>query len=120
MIFVTVTLGSVLAPSRQVAKPGWARSPGGGYLYVKTGLKDPQGFMSGWMSWFAYVVACALYGLGFGAYLRECLPLFGLGDFSLPFLSMEKWMAVAVVASCLNRCTGWRRAMCSSATVASC
>ena len=73
-------------------------SAGGGYLYVKTGLKDPQGFMSGWMSWFAYVVACALYGLGFGAYLRECLPLFGLGDFSLPFLSMEKWMAVAVVA----------------------
>jgi amino acid transporter len=28
-------------------------SAGGGYLYVKTGLKDPQGFMSGWMSWFA-------------------------------------------------------------------
>ena len=32
-------------------------SAGGGYLYVKTGLKDPQGFMSGWMAWFAYVVA---------------------------------------------------------------
>jgi len=73
-------------------------SAGGGYLYVKTGLKDPQGFMSGWMSWFAYVVACALYGLGFGAYFRECLPLFGFGDFTLPFVSMEKWMAVAVVA----------------------
>jgi len=72
-------------------------SAGGGYLYVKTGLKDPQGFMSGWMSWFAYVVACALYALGFGAYFKECLPLFGFGDFSLPFLSMEKWMAVAVV-----------------------
>ncbi len=73
-------------------------SAGGGYLYVKTGLKDPQGFMSGWMSWFAYVVACALYALGFGAYLKECLPLVGLGDFTLPFLSMGKWMAVVVVA----------------------
>jgi len=72
-------------------------SAGGGYLYVKTGLKDPQGFMSGWMSWFAYVVACALYALGFGAYLKECLPLVGLEEFSLPFLPMEKWMAVAVV-----------------------
>jgi amino acid transporter/nucleotide-binding universal stress UspA family protein len=72
-------------------------SAGGGYLYVKTGLKDPQGFMSGWMSWFAYVVACALYGLGFGAYLKECLPLLGLGDFTLPFFSIEKWMAVVVV-----------------------
>ncbi len=73
-------------------------SAGGGYLYVKTGLKDPQGFMSGWMSWFAYVVACALYALGFGAYLKECLPLVGLADFSLPFLPMEKWMAVGIVA----------------------
>ncbi len=73
-------------------------SAGGGYLYVKTGLKDPQGFMSGWMSWFAYVVACALYGLGFGAYMKECLPLLGLADFTLPLLSMEKWMAVVVVA----------------------
>ncbi|MCU0783950.1 MAG: amino acid permease [Verrucomicrobia bacterium] len=72
-------------------------SAGGGYLYVKTGLKDPQGFMSGWMSWFAYVVACALYALGFGAYFKECLPLVGLGELSLPLLSMEKWMAVAVV-----------------------
>ncbi len=73
-------------------------SAGGGYLYVKTGLKDPQGFMSGWMSWFAYVVACALYALGFGAYLKECLPLIGLGGLTLPFFPVEKWMAVAVVA----------------------
>jgi len=72
-------------------------SAGGGYLYVKSGLKDPQGFMSGWMSWFAYVVACALYALGFGAYARECLPLLGLSELSLPFLSIDKWMAVAVV-----------------------
>jgi len=72
-------------------------SAGGGYLYVKTGLKDPQGFMSGWMSWFAYIVACALYALGFGAYVKECLPLIGLSDFALPFLPIEKWMAVAVM-----------------------
>jgi amino acid transporter/nucleotide-binding universal stress UspA family protein len=73
-------------------------SAGGGYLYVKTGLKDPLGFMSGWMSWFAYVVACALYALGFGAYLKECLPLIGLGDLILPLLPVEKWMAVVVMA----------------------
>jgi amino acid transporter/nucleotide-binding universal stress UspA family protein len=72
-------------------------SAGGGYLYVKTGLKDPHGFMSGWMSWFAYIVACALYALGFGAYVKECLPLVGLSNSALPFLSIEKWMAVAVM-----------------------
>lgn len=72
-------------------------SAGGGYLYVKTGLKDPQGFMSGWMSWFAYVVACALYALGFGAYGKECLPLLGLEHLSLPLLPVELWLALAVV-----------------------
>jgi len=72
-------------------------SAGGGYLYVKTGLKDPQGFMSGWMSWFAYVVACALYALGFGAYFKECLPFVGLEGSSLPFFSMEQWIAVGVL-----------------------
>lgn len=73
-------------------------SAGGGYLYVKTGLRDPQGFMSGWMSWFAYVVACSLYALGFGAYGKEVLPLLGLGHLHLPFLPIEQWMALAVVA----------------------
>ena len=71
---------------------------GGGYLYVKTGLKDPQGFMSGWMSWFAYVVACALYGLGFGAYFKQALPLFGWEHVVTPLLSPEQWAAVGVVA----------------------
>jgi amino acid transporter/nucleotide-binding universal stress UspA family protein len=71
---------------------------GGGYLYVKTGLKDPQGFMSGWMSWFAYVVACALYALGFGAYFKQALPLLGLEHFTTPLLTPEQWAAVAVVA----------------------
>jgi basic amino acid/polyamine antiporter, APA family len=71
---------------------------GGGYLWVKTGLKDPQGFMSGWMSWFAHSVACALYALGFGAYFQEVLPLLGISHLHLPLLSLAKWLAVAVVA----------------------
>lgn len=73
-------------------------SAGGGYLYVKTGLKDPQGFMSGWMSWFAYVVACALYALGFGAYGKEVLPMLGLEHLSLPLLPVEQWLALGVIA----------------------
>lgn len=73
-------------------------SAGGGYLYVKTGLRDPNGFMSGWMSWFAYVVACALYALGFGAYGKECLPLLGLEHLTLPLLPVEQWLALGVVA----------------------
>jgi amino acid transporter/nucleotide-binding universal stress UspA family protein len=98
LVFLLNGLVTLFAAAAYAELGSSFRSAGGGYLYVKTGLKDPQGFMSGWMSWFAYVVACALYALGFGAYLAKCLPLVGLGDFHLPFLSLEQWMAVAVVA----------------------
>ncbi len=46
---------------------------GGGYLWVKEALPGPNGFLSGWMSWFAHAVACSLYSLGFGAYFLETL-----------------------------------------------
>ncbi|MBS61063.1 MAG: amino acid transporter [Anaerolineaceae bacterium] len=44
---------------------------GGGFLWVKEGLGGTQGFLAGWMNWFAYIVACALYGLGFGRLATE-------------------------------------------------
>jgi basic amino acid/polyamine antiporter, APA family len=71
---------------------------GGGYLWVKTGLAEPHGFLSGWMSWFAHAVACALYSLGFGAYFRVVLPLLGVSPPETPFLTFDKWLAVGVVA----------------------
>jgi amino acid transporter len=46
---------------------------GGGYLWVKSSLPHPNGFLSGWMSWFAHAVACSLYALGFGAYFGHVL-----------------------------------------------
>lgn len=71
---------------------------GGGYLWVKTGLKDPHGFLSGWMSWFAHSVACALYAIGFGVYLQEFLPILGIPPIDLPLLPLSKWLAVVVIA----------------------
>ncbi|QLG63959.1 amino acid permease [Halorarum salinum] len=44
---------------------------GGGYLWVKEALVDPNGFYAGWMSWFAHAVACSLYAVTFGAFLLE-------------------------------------------------
>ncbi|MFB6104271.1 MAG: amino acid permease [Halobacteriaceae archaeon] len=46
---------------------------GGGYLWVKEALVDPNGFYAGWMSWFAHAVACSLYAVTFGAFLLEFL-----------------------------------------------
>ncbi|MDH3496017.1 MAG: amino acid permease [Gemmatimonadota bacterium] len=77
---------------------------GGGYLWVKTSLPDPNGFLSGWMSWFAHAVACSLYALGFGAYFRLVLEAAGAPSLHLGFMTLEKWLAVltCVVFSYIN------------------
>lgn len=51
---------------------------GGGYLWVKEALGGLQGFLSGWMSWFAHAVAGSLYGLAFGAFALELWDMAGL------------------------------------------
>ncbi|MHC4601330.1 MAG: amino acid permease, partial [Planctomycetota bacterium] len=51
---------------------------GGGYLWVKEGLPQPSGFLSGWMSWFAHAVACSFYALAFGAFAGELLLMAGI------------------------------------------
>jgi amino acid transporter/nucleotide-binding universal stress UspA family protein len=67
---------------------------GGGYLWVKSSLPHPNGFLSGWMSWFAHAVACSLYALGFGAYFGHVLEGFGLHIPLIPYFSLEKTLAV--------------------------
>jgi amino acid transporter/nucleotide-binding universal stress UspA family protein len=44
---------------------------GGGYSYIKKVMPNSIAFMSGWMLWFAYIVACSLYAKGFGSYFLE-------------------------------------------------
>ncbi|MDQ7034435.1 MAG: amino acid permease [Anaerolineae bacterium] len=61
---------------------------GGGYLWVKEGLPGPNGFLSGWMSWFAHAVAGSLYGVGFGGFVYELIRiLFGDGGEGGVFLA---------------------------------
>ncbi|MHC4136917.1 MAG: amino acid permease, partial [Planctomycetota bacterium] len=38
---------------------------GGGYVFAKKVFPIGTAFAAGWVLWFAYVVACALYALGF-------------------------------------------------------
>ena len=44
---------------------------GGGYSYISKAFPGPAGFAAGWMLWFCYIIACALYALGFGSYFWE-------------------------------------------------
>ena len=69
---------------------------GGGYLWVKEGLPKWNGFLSGWMSWFAHAVACSLYALGFGAYFQHLLGEFSLVMPHWGFLSPQKILAASV------------------------
>jgi amino acid transporter/nucleotide-binding universal stress UspA family protein len=46
---------------------------GGGYAFAKQAFPGLVGFISGWMLWFAYTVACTLYAVGFGGYFVELL-----------------------------------------------
>jgi basic amino acid/polyamine antiporter, APA family len=67
---------------------------GGGYLWVKEGLPKWNGFISGWMSWFAHAVACSLYALGFSAYFGLVLQEFNIALPQWGFLSPQKILAV--------------------------
>jgi basic amino acid/polyamine antiporter, APA family len=62
---------------------------GGGYLWVKEGLGGTNGFLSGWMSWFAHAVAGSLYGLGFGHFAVELIDYAGLPDLGI---SVNVWV----------------------------
>ncbi len=68
---------------------------GGGYLWVKEGLPKWNGFISGWMSWFAHAVACSLYAIGFGAYFELVLHEFNIVMPHWGFLSPQKILAAA-------------------------
>ncbi|MHC3381623.1 amino acid permease [Haloarcula sp. H-GB5] len=77
---------------------------GGGYLWVKEALVDPNGFYAGWMSWFAHAVACSLYAVTFGVFLTEFIVYgtsltheFVLFGVLTPGL-LEKVLAVGMVA----------------------
>lgn len=51
---------------------------GGGYLWVKEGLGGANGFLAGWMSWFAHAVAGSLYAIAFGRFFVEFLIMAGV------------------------------------------
>lgn len=72
---------------------------GGGYLWVREGLPRPNAFISGWMAWFAHIVAGSLYAVGFGAFAYglfqsylPSLPIFGI-------IPVDKLIAVGAVAA---------------------
>ncbi|MFZ0513003.1 MAG: amino acid permease [Candidatus Nitrosopolaris sp.] len=74
---------------------------GGGYLWVREGLPRPNAFISGWMAWFAHIVAGSLYAVGFGSFLFSLLKIVNIiGDHPLlGIIHFDKLIAVASIAA---------------------
>ncbi|MFT4922066.1 MAG: APA family basic amino acid/polyamine antiporter [Haloarculaceae archaeon] len=51
---------------------------GGGYAFVREVFDDLASFIMGWMLWFAYMIAGALYALGFAPNFIELLHVYGV------------------------------------------
>jgi amino acid transporter len=76
---------------------------GGGYLWIREGLPRPNAFISGWMAWFAHIIAGSLYAVGFGAFMHYLLGPNAAGILSgdpvLGIIALDKLLAVASIAA---------------------
>jgi basic amino acid/polyamine antiporter, APA family len=70
---------------------------GGGYVWVKEGIGGVQGFLAGWMNWFAAAIAGSLYALAFGRFATEMWILAGLPTWGLSVHQMTLGMMTLVV-----------------------
>jgi basic amino acid/polyamine antiporter, APA family len=72
---------------------------GGGYLWVREGLRRPNAFISGWMAWLAHIIAGSLYAVGFGSFLVSLLQMTDILPMESLFgiIPLDKLTAVAVV-----------------------
>jgi basic amino acid/polyamine antiporter, APA family len=104
VINATITLFTAMA----YAELGSAMpEAGGGYLWVREGLPRPNAFISGWMAWFAHIVAGSLYAVSFASFLNGLLMQLNLfKDISsegtlliLGLIPLDKVIAIASVAA---------------------
>ena len=73
---------------------------GGGYLWVREGLRRPIAFISGWMAWMAHIVAGSLYAVGFNSFFASFLQMTYIlpVDSLFGIIPLDKLTAVLVVA----------------------
>ena len=53
---------------------------GGGYRWVREGLPRPNAFISGWIAWFAHMIAGSLYAVSFGSFFGSLLANIGFSS----------------------------------------
>ena len=66
---------------------------GGGYKWIREGLPRPNAFLSGWMAWFAHMIAGSLYAVAFGSFFGHMLIKFGVAS-DYGGIPLEKIIAI--------------------------
>jgi len=80
---------------------------GGGFIWVRKGLGNLAGHLSGWISWFAHAVACGLYALSFGFYFGTILFSLILPAFGINVSFSEGGLFQKIVAMSMILLVGW-------------
>src|SRR5207245_9074375 len=71
---------------------------GGAYVWVRSALPAPSGFVSGWLSWGGHMAASALSALGLGIFLVELVRPSAESSFFGPKPLEVSLVALAVLA----------------------
>lgn len=72
---------------------------GGGYLWIREGLPRPNAFISGWMAWFAHIIAGSLYAVAFGAFVYSLLNIIVGEQTFIGIVPVDKLIAVASIVA---------------------
>ena len=98
IINATITLFTAMA----YAELGSAMpEAGGGYLWIREGLPRPNAFISGWMAWFAHIIAGSLYAAGFSSFLSSLLQMMNIISDQplLGIIPADKLIAVGAISA---------------------
>src|SRR5256885_4055739 len=71
---------------------------GGAYVWVRSALPSPSGFLSGWLSWGGHMAASGLSALGLGVFLVEFVRPSDIASFFGPNPLEVGLVALAVLA----------------------
>jgi len=75
LVLASLALAALIAALAAAAyaelASGRPDASGGAYVWVRSALPDPAGFLSGWLSWGGHMAASALSSLGLGVFLVE-------------------------------------------------
>ncbi|MGI0147989.1 MAG: amino acid permease, partial [Thermoplasmata archaeon] len=74
---IAALIAALAAAAYAELASGRPDASGGAYVWVRSALPDPAGFLSGWLSWGGHMAASALSSLGLGVFLVELVRPFG-------------------------------------------